>query len=388
MRVSGRFAWGMRRKTLSRDLPVAWVVSTATEEAHVAADLCRLALFSPVLLPGPFPESQLTRVADSGVVLLDTTVSEVPPELSRLRRVNVAFGTPRRGPAWTPVGSAPSDRDWEEPTTSRLWADRPPTRAEVRRQREKTGAHPRPSAHLGSGVREHVPADVTIPGQETELLRLLVELNPGAEEVARGDNRVILVGAWHGGGGATATALALARSSGAILADAAGNHGGWVPVDEALDWGDLDPGDLPAAARLVAALPRQGDVPTLGPDDSTPVRPDQEVVASVVAAVPGRAVVDCGTNLVAMNQLASDLEQAGKEVSIVVTGRASEHGVSCLAAACATNAVSGPVLYLLRGRKGPLFGPVVQRFGLRWQKLPPLHAIRRWNSLQESLWAA
>lgn len=237
------------------------------------------------------------------------------------------------------------------------------------------------ATHSDLGPMRAVP-DVTLPGGEIELLRLLSHaLSP----TSMGE-KVVLVGAWHGGGGATTCAHALAKASRGVVIDAAGNRGGWVAVGEAATWGDLDVSDLPAPPALISALPRREGVPTLTIDAAAPVRPDDERVAAVVSALPRTAVVDCGVNLDALRDLAIHLEILGKNVAVVCAGKAGDHETASLARYCAADE-GMPATFLVAGRPRPLLRSVMDRYDLRWRSAPRISAARRWSRVQGELWS-
>lgn len=247
---------------------------------------------------------------------------------------------------------------------------------------------PRVTVLLAQDGGEPVAAhDVLLPGEEADFLRLLADVMPRNPPVTSALGRAVLVGGWHGGGGSTTAAMSLARSSKSVLLDAAGNRGGWLPEEEGVSWGDLNIEDLPPVRKLVAALPRTGGVTVLGPDMGKPLLPDAELVIAVLSAMTHDVVVDCGTNLDALDALARDLEAVGKPVSVVLVGRASVEGVRSLGQVWAGGAINGPVIHLLSGRKDRLFLAVAHRYGLRWRSFPRA-ASARWRKIQEEMWAA
>ncbi len=310
----------------------AWIVVQDERQRHVLADLSRLANLRPILIE-PAGAKERRRGVEAGDVLLvgpDLPVSSV---LGGLRKITVG------------------------------------------------GRY-----QLGS---DDSPVDITIPGDEVALLHLLSgPLEGSASERGSADSgRVLLVGAWNGGGGATTTAQRLARASKAVLIDAAGNRGGSIALEDAAAWDDLVVSDLPSPWRLVASLPRIDGIPTLTTRLRRPLQPNDLEVGAVVTALSRAAVVDCGVHLDALFDLQEELEAQGKLVTVLLTGSGCEKGAAALGRWCAQHKSQDAPQLLLSTRAHAMFHAVAERYGLRWSRAPRPSSGRGWQRTKERVWA-
>ncbi len=244
---------------------------------------------------------------------------------------------------------------------------------------------PRVTVGIGATTSRTQPCDVGLPEEEEALLRLLSDMELGESGVPPDPTRIVLVGAWQGGVGVTKTAVNLAAVSSSMLVDAAGKYGPEFPEDDGLGWSDLDPTDLPPPTGLVAALPRKHGVPMLGPRAGLPVRADSKVVSEVLRATTRDSVVDCGSDLVALNALAKRLAATGKGVRTILVGRATYGDVRALAQACGSGLVGEGTVCLLRGGIDRLFPAVESRCGLTVRGLPRTNS-RHWQLIWAQLW--
>lgn len=238
--------------------------------------------------------------------------------------------------------------------------------------------------------------DLVLPGNEPQLLRLLsewasgepgamVDSSVGSEPFKRGI-QVVLVGAWHGGGGATATAFALADSLTGVVLDAAGNGGGPTPGEGAPVWEDLRAEDLPAGPALVAALPRFGKVPYVSSLAAPTVRADRAIVQQLSRSLPRPVVVDCGSDLHSLAQARDNL--VGTRLVTVLVGMTKYQHVARLGKHLASFKERGTFqgAHLLQvGGTSSLVGELADRFGCRHHRAPALQRQRNWRDLANML---
>lgn len=331
-----------------------WIV--AKEPAFMLAlqDLCRLAGLqfrdADLDLPGDAVESHGSPHA-AGLVLVQVGY-KVPVELSTLPRITVGFSP---GKVWSKSGRAGDLAD---------------------------NAGGRPGGHASNGGV--VQGDIVIPGDEVRLVRALSSWSRSE----RRQTAIYLVGAWHGGGGSTTSALSLARARGGVLLDAAGNHCWWIPPQDGAVWEDFNASDLPESREIVAVLPRQNGVPTLTNMGGTPRRPDDEQVAAMLTVLSRDVVVDCGTQIEHMMTLSQDVSAAGKRVQIVLVGGASETAVRSLGKMLSWHSQKtglADLSLLLVGRPSPLFLTLVDRYKVQWMRAPKPRQLRRWATLVTQL---
>ena len=326
------FSWGMNNETNEHPRPRVWVMTEDAELRESLADMCRLALLRPIAVVADGAITLRRGVKRKDILVMEHGV-QVPELFASLRRITV------------------------------------------------TGAQ-------DSDAHGHV--DIVIPGDEVALLHLL---SRAADEDDVGEKAeedvIVLVGAWHGGGGATTASYRLARASRSVLLDAAGNWGGDLALeDEVLVWDDIDPRDLPPSPRLIANLPRIAGVPTLTMSLGIPLRPDDDRVFAVAHSLNRGVVVDCGVHLDALFELAERLETTEKRVLTVLTGTGNERGAAALGRWKASTSEVQEPLYLLNGRPHPIFHAVADRFDLKWRRSPRLGSTRGWRRTQEKLWVA
>lgn len=328
------FGGQMENEKLDPRGPRAWIVAEDPNLRETLGDLARLALMRPMVISAQHPPRARRSPHNADIVLAEAGITLAAPLQDRARVTVAGAGV---------------------------------------------------SAAFSSG---HTCADLRIPGDEVALLQLLSSHLAKAEA---GDHdpvgRVMLVGAWNGGGGATTAALRFARAAKAIYLDAAGNHGGPVPLEEGTCWESLVSADMPPPERLIAGLPRAASVPLLTHGDQAPVRPDDPRVAEVAAAATRSVVVDGGVHLDALFDLQSHLEGQGKEVTVALTGTGTESGALALGRWHAGAQVDRRPWFLLTGRTEPAFHLVSKRYAVDWVRAPRPSSNRRWKKIQERVWA-
>ncbi len=223
-------------------------------------------------------------------------------------------------------------------------------------------------------------ADIVLPGDEAELVHLLAGwVSEQGNEAGAG--KVLLVAAWHGGGGATSCSFALARALGAVVLDASGNGGGPIPLDGAPVWEALEEDDLPAGQVLVRSLPRQGTVPFLTALHGVPPTPRSKIVGGLIPRLTGVTVVDCGTDLHGLSALA---QQLGGEADVVLVGRTDHDGVQRLGRGLTTLAPLGTLreaLLLQVGGSSALVADLAARHGAQALRAPSPTRPRAWSAL-------
>lgn len=175
----------------------------------------------------------------------------------------------------------------------------------------------------------------------------------GRATAAPGRRLVVGVAAWHGGGGATSLAVALARGVGAALVDVAGPGPGVLGArDELLPgvrWADLDPAEPSFPRWLEAQLPVVGGVPVLAGDPRGWAHPGDPRVRRVVAALrTGRdVVVDLGR----WDDRCADACREGVVDVVCLVGDAGEESAVRLAGVLGACPCSVPVVVAHRGRR-------------------------------------
>ncbi len=235
---------------------------------------------------------------------------------------------------------------------------------------------------MGVGLQD---ADVLLPDDGANLIALI------RDHLARPGNsayQTVLVGSWHGGGGATTSAFAVAGALGGAVLDASPSLSFPALESSAIGWDELNPDDLPSGGALLDALPRARGVPVLSSTAGAVPRPkDRRVVASV-EVLPCPAAVDCGTDLMGLASLWDQLLESGQAVTALLCGRATDRQATACARALSllSCGAGGPPLTALRvGRESRLFRIAQDEFPVRWRHSPSPRARRRWKRLVANL---
>lgn len=331
-----------------------WIVAEEPDLTLALQDLCRLAglQFHDADLHLRSDAAESSGSQDAAGLVLVQVGCKVPVKLRALPRITVGFS---RGKVWS--------------------------------KSDRAGALTDDAASSAAGHTSKVgvvQGDIQIPGDEVRLVRALSSWSRSE----RRQTTIYLVGAWHGGGGSTTSALSLAHARGGILLDAAGNHSWWIPPQDGAVWEDFNVSDLPESREIVAVLPRQSGVPTLTNMGGAPRRPDDEQVAAMLTVLSRDVVVDCGTQIEHMMVLSQDVSAVGKRVQIVLVGGASETAVRSLGKMLSWHFQKTGLddfSLLLVGRPSPLFMTLVDRYRVQWMRAPKPRQVRRWATLVTQL---
>lgn len=229
-------------------------------------------------------------------------------------------------------------------------------------------------------------ADVWLPGDGAELIAVVRDHIERSHESLP---RTILVGSWHGGGGSSSTALAVAGALDGAVLDASASPS--FPADQeqdGLDWDQVEVADMPSGGALASALPNARGVPVLTARLGSSPRPDDQRVAAAVEVLPCPAVIDCGTDLAGMAALWDRLLQSGQNTQALLVGRATDsHARACARAlALLSPEEGGPSLTALSiGRESGLFRIAQDRFPVSWKRAPATRGKRRWKKVVATL---
>lgn len=230
-----------------------------------------------------------------------------------------------------------------------------------------------------------VDADILLPDDGATLIALV------RDHIERPRNApcgVVLVGSWHGGGGATTSAFAVADALGGSVLDASPSLSFPATDGSGIDWDRVDPHDLPSGGALLAGLPRVQGVPVLTALAGVAPSPRDLRVAATAQVLPCPVAVDCGTNLPGLASLWDQLLESGQAVTVLLVGRATDRqAVACARALSLLSCGSGgpPLTALRLGRESRLFRIAQDQFPVEWRSAPWPGGRRGWKRLVANL---